>query len=100
MKNTDTDLLDLSKLEGKVVCFKDLVFSLLPRMVFGMYYNMSLTPGCEGSAVFQAFRQHMTPGSRQLVVLIGRREGKQRDSSDNHCQEYATQEDIEPGAVG
>ena len=61
LKNVDTDLLDLSKLKGKVVCFKDLVFSLslLPRKVFGMYYNMPLILGCEGSGVFQAFRQHM-----------------------------------------
>jgi len=52
--------MDLSSFEGKTVCFKDVVFSLLPRMVFGMYYNMPLIPGCSGSGVFQAFREHIT----------------------------------------
>ena len=28
-------------------------------MVFGMYYNMPLVPGCSGSGVFRAFRQHL-----------------------------------------
>ena len=39
--------------------FKDVVLSLSPRMVFGMYYNMHLIPDCERSEVFQAFWQHM-----------------------------------------
>ena len=39
--------------------FKDVVFSLLFRMVFGMYYNMPLIADCEGSGVFQAFIQYM-----------------------------------------
>lgn len=59
LKEPSTDLIDLSAFKGKTVCFKDIVFSLLPRMVFGMYYNMPLIPGCSGSGVFQAFREHM-----------------------------------------
>jgi len=30
---------DLSMYRGKVVCFKSVVFPLLPRMIFGLYYN-------------------------------------------------------------
>ena len=53
------DLLDLRPFKGKTVCFTDVVFSFLPRMVFGMYYNMPLIPGCHKSGLFKAFRQHM-----------------------------------------
>lgn len=27
---------------GKTVCFKNVVFPLLPRMIFGLYYNTPL----------------------------------------------------------
>lgn len=56
---TSQPLLDLSEYKGKRVCFNDLVFSLLPRMIFGMYYNMPLISGCSGSGVFHSFSQHM-----------------------------------------
>lgn len=56
---TTQPLLDLSEYKGKRVCFNDIVFSLLPRMIFGMYYNMPLISGCSGSGVFHAFSQHM-----------------------------------------
>lgn len=56
---TTQPLLDLSEFKGKRVCFSNIVFSLLPRMVFGMYYNMPLIPGCYGSGVFHAFSMHM-----------------------------------------
>lgn len=56
---TDNPLTDLKFLKGKKVCFKDIVFPLLPRMVFGMYYNMPLIPGCYGSGVFKAFNRHL-----------------------------------------
>jgi protein O-GlcNAc transferase len=59
LKDVNVDLLDLSGFRGKTICFNDIVFSLLPRMVFGMYYNMPLIPGCHKSGVFQAFRDHM-----------------------------------------
>lgn len=33
---------DLKTFMGKTVCFKNLVFPLLPRMIFGLYYNTPL----------------------------------------------------------
>lgn len=56
---TSQPLLDLSEYKGKRVCFSNIVFSLLPRMIFGMYYNMPLIPGCSGSGVFHSFSMHM-----------------------------------------
>lgn len=56
---TDHPILDLSPYAGRRVCFKDVTFSLLPRMVFGMYYNMPLISGCSGSGVFHAFNRHL-----------------------------------------
>lgn len=32
-------LWDLNTFKGKTVCFKNVVFPLLPRMIFGLYYN-------------------------------------------------------------
>ncbi|XKL63519.1 hypothetical protein PGB90_005883 [Kerria lacca] len=50
---------DLKTFMGKTVCFKNLVFPLLPRMIFGLYYNTPLMIGCEKSGLFQAFSQHI-----------------------------------------
>lgn len=36
---TENPLLDLNTYKGKVVCFKNLVLPLLPRMIYGLYYN-------------------------------------------------------------
>ena len=33
---------DLKTFRGKSVCFKNIVFPLLPRMIFGLYYNTPL----------------------------------------------------------
>jgi len=43
--------------DGKKVCFRDAVFSLLARMRFGNYYNMPLVYGCHGSALYRSFSQ-------------------------------------------
>ncbi|RWS31744.1 EGF domain-specific O-linked N-acetylglucosamine transferase-like protein [Leptotrombidium deliense] len=56
---TKNALLNLSQFRGKRVCFDDLVFPLLPRMIFGLYYNMPLIPGCLKSGVFRAFNRHV-----------------------------------------
>lgn len=56
---TENPILDLGPFVGKKVCFKNLVFTLLPRMIFGMYYNMPIVPGCTGSGVFHAFNRHL-----------------------------------------
>ncbi|XP_076362374.1 EGF-domain O-GlcNAc transferase isoform X3 [Tachypleus tridentatus] len=56
---TNFPLLNLGQFKGQKVCFMDAVFPLLPRMIFGMYYNMPLVPGCQGSGLFHAFNRHI-----------------------------------------
>ncbi|CAG0913822.1 unnamed protein product [Notodromas monacha] len=57
---TDNPLLTLSDLAGKRICFRGgVVFPLLPRMIFGLYYNTPLIPGCHASGLFRAFRNHV-----------------------------------------
>ncbi|XP_048589552.1 EGF domain-specific O-linked N-acetylglucosamine transferase isoform X2 [Nematostella vectensis] len=51
-------LLRLNSFQGKRVCLKDAVFSLLARMIFGLYYNMPLVPNCHGSGLFHSFTHH------------------------------------------
>ncbi|XP_065217712.1 EGF domain-specific O-linked N-acetylglucosamine transferase [Planococcus citri] len=46
---------DLKTFAGQTVCFKNVVFPLLPRMIFGLYYNTPLIGGCERSGLFHAF---------------------------------------------
>ncbi|XP_029833694.3 EGF domain-specific O-linked N-acetylglucosamine transferase isoform X2 [Ixodes scapularis] len=41
------------------VCFREALFAFLPRMIFGLYYNMPLVPGCSGSGLFRAFNRHV-----------------------------------------
>ncbi|XP_072175614.1 EGF domain-specific O-linked N-acetylglucosamine transferase-like [Diadema setosum] len=56
---SDTEMIPLRDWDGKRVCIADGVFSLLPRMQRGMYYNMPLVPHCHGSAMMRAFSQHL-----------------------------------------
>ncbi|XP_023955256.2 EGF domain-specific O-linked N-acetylglucosamine transferase [Bicyclus anynana] len=56
---TENTVWDLKKFRGKVVCFKNVVFPLLPRMIFGLYYNTPLIYGCERSGLFHAFSKHL-----------------------------------------
>ncbi|XP_045470224.1 EGF domain-specific O-linked N-acetylglucosamine transferase isoform X1 [Harmonia axyridis] len=56
---TDHPILDLKDFKGKKVCFKNVVFPLLPRMIFGLYYNTPIIYGCEGSGLFDAFSKHI-----------------------------------------
>ncbi|CAG4944872.1 unnamed protein product [Colias eurytheme] len=50
---------DLKMFRGKVACFKNVVFPLLPRMIFGLYYNTPVIYGCERSGLFHAFSKHI-----------------------------------------
>lgn len=45
--------------KDKRVCFKTAIFSLLPRMAFGLYYNTPLIPGCFKSGLFKAFSEYV-----------------------------------------
>lgn len=56
---TRNPLWDLKTFRGKTVCFKNLVLPLLPRMIFGLYYNTPLIYGCEKSGLFKAFGDHV-----------------------------------------
>ncbi|XP_065352579.1 EGF domain-specific O-linked N-acetylglucosamine transferase [Cloeon dipterum] len=56
---TKHPILDLNTFRGEVVCFKSVVFPLLPRMIFGLYYNTPVIYGCENSGLFKAFSQFM-----------------------------------------
>lgn len=39
---TKNKLWDLNTVRGKVVCFRNIMLPLLPRMIFGLYYNTPL----------------------------------------------------------
>ncbi|XP_044751937.1 EGF domain-specific O-linked N-acetylglucosamine transferase [Coccinella septempunctata] len=56
---TDHPVWDLKVFKGKKVCFRNVVFPLLPRMIFGLYYNTPIIYGCEGSGLFNAFSKHI-----------------------------------------
>ncbi|XP_044267889.1 EGF domain-specific O-linked N-acetylglucosamine transferase [Tribolium madens] len=56
---TDHPVWDLKTFRGETVCFKNVVFPLLPRMIFGLYYNTPIIYGCENSGLFHAFSQHI-----------------------------------------
>ncbi|XP_059048892.1 EGF domain-specific O-linked N-acetylglucosamine transferase [Achroia grisella] len=56
---TNNPIWDLKRFRGQVVCFKNVLFPLLPRMIFGLYYNTPLIYGCERSGLFHAFSKHV-----------------------------------------
>ncbi|KAG4073071.1 hypothetical protein HA402_009490 [Bradysia odoriphaga] len=56
---TQNPILDLKSFRGETVCFRNLVLPLLPRMIFGLYYNTPIVSGCRGSGLFQAFSDHV-----------------------------------------
>lgn len=39
---TKNKILTLKNFAGKIICFRNVVFPLLPRMIFGLYYNTPL----------------------------------------------------------
>lgn len=45
--------------KNKRVCFKTAIFSLLPRMAFGLFYNTPLIPECSKSGLFKAFSEYV-----------------------------------------
>jgi len=52
---TSQPLLNLESMAGKAVCFRQAVFPLLPRMLWGLFYNTPLVPGCSHSQLFTDF---------------------------------------------
>ena len=79
---TSKPIWNLDTLAGKQVCFKDVVFPLLPRMIYGLYYNTPFSSdgeACSGSGLFRAFSEHITfrlgmslpiPNLRKIKVTI------------------------------
>lgn len=57
---THHPIIHLNKFDGKRVCVREAMFALLPRMRYGLYYNMPLIPGCWKSNLFRAFSRHVT----------------------------------------
>ncbi|KAM4721955.1 EGF domain-specific O-linked N-acetylglucosamine transferase [Rhinophrynus dorsalis] len=56
---TDYEIIHLKTYDYKRVCFKEAVFSLLPRMRYGLFYNTPLISNCHGTGLFRAFSQHV-----------------------------------------
>ncbi|XP_046991623.1 EGF domain-specific O-linked N-acetylglucosamine transferase isoform X1 [Schistocerca americana] len=56
---TSNPLWDLKTFRGEKVCFRNVVFPLLPRMIFGLFYNTPIIWGCEKSGLFHAFSKHI-----------------------------------------
>ncbi|KAH8376906.1 hypothetical protein KR093_002074 [Drosophila rubida] len=47
----------LSDVQGQRVCFRNVVMPLLPRMIFGLFYNTPIIQGCSNSGLFRAFSE-------------------------------------------
>ncbi|XP_066593339.1 EGF domain-specific O-linked N-acetylglucosamine transferase isoform X2 [Prorops nasuta] len=73
---TSNPLWDLKTFRGETVCFKNLMFPLLPRAIFGLYYNTPLIYGCERSGLFKAFSDHIL--HRLQIPLLDRKNRKIR----------------------
>ena len=54
---TKYDILNLNSYGRRTVCFKNLLFPLLPRMPFGLFYNTPVISGCKNSSLFKAFSE-------------------------------------------
>lgn len=73
---TDHDIIHLKTYDSKRVCFRDAVFSLLPRMRFGLFYNTPLISDCSSEGMFRAFSQHVV--HRLHILQDGPKEGRVR----------------------
>ncbi|XP_014728829.1 PREDICTED: EGF domain-specific O-linked N-acetylglucosamine transferase isoform X2 [Sturnus vulgaris] len=73
---TDYEIIHLKTFDSKRVCFKEAVFSLLPRMRYGLFYNTPLISGCHGTGLFRAFSQHVL--HRLNITQEGPKDGKIR----------------------
>ncbi|XP_059393853.1 EGF domain-specific O-linked N-acetylglucosamine transferase [Carassius carassius] len=73
---TDYDIIHLKNFDSKRVCFRDVFFSLLPRMRYGLFYNTPLISDCHSEGLFKAFSQHVL--YRLGVSQDGPKEGQVR----------------------
>ncbi|CAL9705033.1 unnamed protein product [Knipowitschia caucasica] len=72
---SDFDIIHLKTYDSKQVCFKDVVFSLLPRMRYGLFYNTPLISHCSSDGLFRAFSQHVL---HRLHVPLSSAQGRVR----------------------
>ncbi|CAD7000453.1 unnamed protein product [Ceratitis capitata] len=81
---SDHPVWTLNEVKDKRVCFRNLVLPLLPRMIFGLFYNTPLIHGCQGSGLFRAFSefilhrmqipyQQPTPEAKLRITFLSRR---------------------------
>ncbi|KAJ8258554.1 hypothetical protein COCON_G00175660 [Conger conger] len=73
---SDSAVIHLKTFDAKRICIKDTVFSLLPRMRYGLFYNTPLISDCHGSGLFRAFSQHVL--HRLQIPQNGPKKGKIR----------------------
>ncbi|XP_014343462.1 EGF domain-specific O-linked N-acetylglucosamine transferase isoform X2 [Latimeria chalumnae] len=73
---TNYEIIHLRNYDYKRVCFKDAVFSLLPRMRYGLFYNTPLISGCVSAGIFRAFSEHVL--HRLNISQEGPKNGKIR----------------------
>lgn len=73
---TQHPIWDLKTFRGDTVCFRNVVFPLLPRMIFGLYYNTPIIYGCENSGLFHAFSRHVL--HRLRIPWKKRKDGRVR----------------------
>uniref|UniRef100_A0A8C5D7R3 EGF domain-specific O-linked N-acetylglucosamine transferase n=1 Tax=Gouania willdenowi TaxID=441366 RepID=A0A8C5D7R3_GOUWI len=73
---SENDIIHLKTYDSKRVCFKDVVFALLPRMRYGLFYNTPLISDCSSEGMFRAFSQHVL--HRLDIAQAGPEEGRVR----------------------
>ncbi|XP_022110066.1 EGF domain-specific O-linked N-acetylglucosamine transferase-like isoform X2 [Acanthaster planci] len=56
---SDRPLARLNHWSRKKVCFREVVFTLPPRMIRGFFYNMPVIPDTHGSRLMRSFSQHI-----------------------------------------
>lgn len=64
---TSNPLMDLTTFQGKRVCFRNLMFPLLPRMIFGLFYN---TPIVSLLLTLTALSRHLLTYPLSLSLLL------------------------------
>ncbi|XP_055390026.1 EGF domain-specific O-linked N-acetylglucosamine transferase [Condylostylus longicornis] len=54
---SDNSIWTLKDLSRQKICFRSLLMPLLPRMIFGLYYNTPIVNNCRNSGLFKAFSE-------------------------------------------
>ena len=56
---TQHPIINLRQYKGKRVCFKDVVFSIPPRRIDALFYNVPVIPHCNRSKLVRSFSNHI-----------------------------------------